>query len=95
MIPLVQRQRSTGELAFGLLKTLLCGYRIWGTKSSLRLAGLADSLRTSDTRVIGVVAYLAAEGLVTLDQRGGIIRLTEKGAGNLLGEPCPDCHGGP
>jgi hypothetical protein len=90
MISLAQRQRSTGELVFSVLKTLLCGYRLWGTKSGLHVAELAESLHASEASLIGAVGYLAAEGLVTLDECAGTIRLTEKAACNLLVEPGTD-----
>ena len=41
-------------------------------------------MRTTDTRVAGLVVYLVGEGLVVLDDGAGTVRLTESGARNLL-----------
>jgi Mn-dependent DtxR family transcriptional regulator len=71
-----QRERSGCELAFGLLKTLMIGYQLWGVDSGVELAELAESLCTSDQRVDGVVTYLTGEGLVCVDQ-AGTVRLTD------------------
>ena len=87
MISQARRQRSVNELVFVLLKTLSVGYQLWGIESGLQLAGLADFLHASDARLIGVVAYLTEEGLVTLDEGSGTVRLTSRGAGNLLAAP--------
>ncbi|MFN8627152.1 MAG: hypothetical protein U0587_14365 [Candidatus Binatia bacterium] len=83
MAPQARRQRSVSELVFVLLRTLSTGYEIWGSDSGLPLAGLADRLRVSDARLLGVVAYLTTEGLVTIDAARGTVRLTPLGANNL------------
>ncbi len=88
MVSQACRQRSVSELVFVLLKMLSIGYEIWGVESGLQLAGLADLLRVSDARLIGVVAYLTEEGLVVVDDGTRTVRLTPRGAGNLLSEPC-------
>ena len=72
---------------FGLLKTLMVGYQLWGTECALHLAELAGCLRTTDTRVAGLVVYLAGEGLGAIDNGSGTVRLTEHGARDLLHEP--------
>ncbi len=79
----LRRQRSVSELAFVLLSTLSVGYQIWGSESGLPLAGLADRLRVTDVRLLGVMAYLSAEGLVAVDEASRTVRLTPQGAGNL------------
>ena len=84
MISVEQRQRSSGELVFSLLRTLLCGYRLWGTRSSLHLSGLAESLHASVDSLIGALGYLAAEGLIIFDEPAGTVRLTEEAACKLL-----------
>jgi hypothetical protein len=95
MISQAHRQRSVSELVFVLLRTLSVGYRIWGIESGLQLAGLADLLRVTDARLIGVVAYLSEEGLVALDEGSRTVRLTPRGAGNLLAAPCSPAGGTP
>jgi hypothetical protein len=84
MMPEVNRERSGSELVFSLLKTLMVAYQLWGTESALDLDELAGCLRTTDTRVAGLVVYLAAEGLVVVDTGAGTVRLTESGARHLL-----------
>ena len=73
-------------MGFALLRALTRGYQLWGTESRLLLAELAALLQTSDVRMSGVVAYLAAEGLVSLDGVSGTIQLTERGARDLMTE---------
>jgi len=87
MVPQARRQRSVSELVFVLLKTLSVGYQLWGVDNRLQLAGLADHLRVSDARLIGVVAYLSEEGIVVIDEASHTVRLTPHGAGNLLLDP--------
>lgn len=94
MIPDAKRERSGSELVFGLLKTLMAAYQLWGSSSALNLEELAGCLRSTDTRVASLAAYLAGEGLVALDKSGGTVRLTESGARNLL-QPVSPCAGAP
>ena len=84
MVPEVNRERSGSELVFSLLKTLMVGYQLWGTDSALKLGELAGCLRTTDTRVAGLLVYLVGEGLVVLDDGTSTVRLTESAAHNLL-----------
>ena len=71
-----QRERSGCELAFGLLKTLMIGYQLWGADSGVEVTELAQSLCVSNQRVDGVVTYLTGEGLVRVDH-AGTVRLTD------------------
>ncbi len=84
MIPEHNRERSGSELVFGLLKTLMVGYQLWGTEAALHVGELAGCLRTTDSRLTGLVVLLAGEGLVAIDRRSGTVRLTEIGARDLL-----------
>jgi Mn-dependent DtxR family transcriptional regulator len=84
MMSEVNRERSGSELVFSLLKTLMVGYHLWGTDSAVSLGDLAGCLRTTSTRVVDLIVYLAGEGLVVLDDGAGTVRLTESGARNLL-----------
>jgi Mn-dependent DtxR family transcriptional regulator len=84
MMSEVNRERSGSELVFGMLKTLMVGYHLWGTDSAVSLGELAGCLHTTDTRVAGLVVYLVGEGLVVVDKGAGTVRLTESGARNLL-----------
>jgi hypothetical protein len=86
MILGVHRERSGSELVFSLLRALMLGYRLWGVESGLQLTELAALMRTTDTRLVGLVVYLATEGLVVLDDAAGTVRLTEQGARNLFGQ---------
>ena len=80
------RQRSGSEVVFGVLKTLMMGYQMWGPASAFELRQLCGSLRTSETRLGGVLTYLASEGLVALDASAGTVRLSDHGARKLLSE---------
>jgi hypothetical protein len=84
MLSEVNRERSGSELVFSLLRTLMVGYHLWGADSAVSLKELADCLRTTNTRVVGIVVYLVGEGLVILDNGAGTVRLTESGARHLL-----------
>ena len=86
MVPAIPRQRSGSEVVFGVLKTLMIGYQMWGPASAFELAQLSGFLRTSETRLGGVLTYLAAEGLVALDEAAGTVRLSDHGARDLLSE---------
>lgn len=81
------RDRSASELVFGVLKTLMAGYQIWGTGSGVQLAELCGFLRTTDGRLVNAIAFLTDEGLVCLDEIAGTVRLTDSGARNLFGDP--------
>jgi hypothetical protein len=80
------RERSGSELAFGLLKSLMIGYRLWGTESVLELSELPTFLGTTGSRLGSVLSLLVFEGLICLDQTAGTVRLSASGARNLLGE---------
>lgn len=80
-----RRERSGSELVFGLLKTLMIGYHLWGGGSGLEVSTLSSFLHTTDHRLGGAVAFLSAEGLVCLDEVNGTVRLSELGARHLLG----------
>ncbi|MFI5365638.1 MAG: hypothetical protein ACHQ4J_08445 [Candidatus Binatia bacterium] len=82
------RERSGSELAFGLLKSLMIGYRLWGAGSVLELSQLSAGLGTTDGRLGSVLTLLVCEGLICLDQAAGTVRLSDLGARNLLGETC-------
>ncbi len=80
------QERSGSELVFGVLKTLMIGYRFWGAGSGFELVQLSGLLRTTETRLEVVLTYLAAEGLVILDKTAGTVRLSDHGARHLLTE---------
>ena len=83
MSSLARRQRSPGEVVFGLLRILLRGHGLWGAGSHLHIAALADALRARETSLIAALSYLESEGFLRLDA-GGNVRLTETGAARLL-----------
>ncbi len=78
------RDRPGGEVSFALLRALMTGYQLWGPESRLLLTELTTFLQTSDIRLHGVVAYLAVEGLVSVDGVSGTVQLTEHGARDLM-----------
>lgn len=78
------RDRSGSEVSFALLRALMTGYQLWGPESRLLLTELTTFLQTSHVRLNGVVAYLAVEGLVSLDGVSGTVQLTERGARDLM-----------
>ena len=80
------RELSGSELVFGLLKSLMIGYRLWGTDSGLAVSDLRQVLGATDIGLGGALAFLIREGLVSLDQVAGTVRLSDAGARNLLGE---------
>lgn len=85
MGPVGERERSGSEVVFGLLKTLMIAYQLWGIDSHLELSALCRSLRTTEHHMGGVLAYLAGQGLVYMDVAAGTVRLSESGARDLLG----------
>jgi hypothetical protein len=84
MVTDAYRERSYSELVFGVLKTLMVNYRLWGSLSGLKRAHLSDALRTADPDLDAILDYLAAEGLVRIDSRSGLVRLTDHGARDLV-----------
>src|SRR5512142_925009 len=81
------RERSASELVFGLLRTLMTGYQLWGAACGLDLAQLAAALRTTDGRIAMALCYLSGEGLVCVDEMAGTVRLSDSGARHLLRPP--------
>jgi hypothetical protein len=81
-----ERERSRSELVFGLLRTLMIGYQLWGAGSGLELADLPGTLRTSGPRLVSALRYLSREGWVRIDEVTGTVRLTDSGARRLLGQ---------
>lgn len=79
------RERTSSEVVFAVLKTLMIGYQLWGVASGFRLSELSGALCTTDNRLGGALTYLAAEGLICLDESTGTVRLSAAGARHLLG----------
>ena len=87
MSPGTMHERSASELVFGLLRTLMIGYQLWGAASGLQLAELSAVLHTSGGRIGTVLGFLSSEGLVCVDEAAGTVRLSDSGARHLLGAP--------
>lgn len=76
--------KSGSELVFASLRALMSAYQLWGAQSRCHLSELAVLLHTSEDWLWGVMSYLDAEGLVTLDRSAATVALTEEGARNLM-----------
>ena len=81
------RERSGSELVFGLLRTLMIGYQLWGAGSGLELAELPATLHTTGGRIVTALQFLSGEGLVCVDEVAGTVRLSDSGARHLLRFP--------
>ena len=81
------RERSGSELVFGLLRTLMIGYQLWGVGSGLELVDLPVALRSTHVAIGTALRYLSREGLVHVDEEAGTVRLSDSGARHLLGVP--------
>ena len=79
------RERSGSELVFGLLRTLMIGYQLWGVGSGLDLADLPATLHSTHVKIGTALRYLSHEGLVQVDEEAGTVRLSDSGARRLLG----------
>ena len=79
------RERSGSELVFGLLRTLMIGYQLWGVGSAVQLAELPAALQTTGSRLGTALRFLSREGLVCVDEVAGTVRLSDSGARHLLG----------
>jgi len=79
--------KSGSELVFASLRALMSAYQLWGAQSRCHLSELAVLLHTSEDWLWGVMAYLDAEGLVTLDRSGATVALTPEAARNLMAAP--------
>jgi hypothetical protein len=76
--------RSGSELVFASLRALMSAYQLWGSQSRCHLSELSELLNASEDWLWGVMAYLDAEGLVTLDRSAGTVSLTPMAAQKLL-----------
>ncbi len=81
------RERSGSELVFGLLRTLMIGYQLWGAGSVLDLADLPAALRATGAGLGTALRFLSSEGLVDVDEAAGTVRLSDIGARRLLALP--------
>ena len=81
------RLRSGSELVFGLLRTLMIGYRLWGVSSGVQLTELPAALQTTGSRVGTALRFLSSEGLICVDEVAGTVQLSDSGARHLLGLP--------
>ena len=84
MISGVGRERTGCELVFGVLKTLMVSYSLWGSSSGLKPSHLSDALQTSEPGVDSILDYLSGEGLVCIDPDTGTVRLTDRAARDFL-----------
>jgi hypothetical protein len=62
----------------------MSAYQLWGAHSRCHLSELAVLLHTSEDWLWGVMSYLDAEGLVSLDRSAATVALTPEGARNLM-----------
>jgi hypothetical protein len=76
--------KSGSELVFASLRALMSAYQLWGAQSRCHLSELSVLLHTSEDWLWGVMAYLDAEGLVSLDRSAATVTLTPEGARNLM-----------
>ncbi len=76
--------KSGSELVFASLRALMSAYQLWGAQSRCHLSELSVLLHTSEDWLWGVMAYLDAEGLVSLDRSAATVALTPEGARNLM-----------
>jgi hypothetical protein len=93
MILATARERSRSELVFGLLRTLMIGYQLWGVDSAVPLTELPAALHTTGSRIGTALRFLSGEGLICVDEVAGTVRLSDSGARHLLG--LPDASKGP
>ena len=84
MVSGASRERTGCELVFGILKTLMVSYSLWGTSSGLEPSHLSDALHTSEPDMDGILDYLSGEGLISIDPATGRVRLTDHAARDLL-----------
>lgn len=84
--------RSGSELVFASLRALMSAYQLWGAQSRCQLAELSVLLHTSEDWLWGVMAYLDAEGLVTLDRSAATVALTPEAVRNLMASGGAHAH---
>lgn len=85
MTPATARERSGSELVFGLLRTLMIGYQLWGGSSGVQLTELPAALQTTGGKVGTALGFLSSEGLICVDEVAGTVRLSDSAARHLLG----------
>jgi hypothetical protein len=85
MILATARERSGGELVFGLLRTLMIGYQLWGVDSAVQLTELPAALQTTGNKLGAALRFLSGEGLICVDEVAGTVRLSDSGARHFLG----------
>jgi len=79
------RERSGSELVFGLLRTLMIGYQLWGCGSGVQLTELPEALQTTANKIGTALRFLSSEGLICVDEVAGTARLSDSGVQHLLG----------
>ena len=81
------RERSGSELVFGLLRTLMIGYQLWGVSSGVQLTECPAALETTGSKVGTALRFLSSEGLICVDEVAGTVRLSDSRARHLIGLP--------
>lgn len=79
-----ERERTGAEVVFVLMRTLLAGRLLWGADSAVSLVGLRTMLRANRAQVARALSYLRDEGMVRVDRRRGVVRLTERAFREML-----------
>jgi hypothetical protein len=77
------RKSSRAEIAFLLLRTLVAGRALWGAAGALSIASLCAVLHANPRQLAGALHYLSDEGLIMVDRREGLVRLTDRGLRDL------------
>lgn len=72
-------------MVFGLLRTLMIAYQLWGVSSGVQLSELPAALQATGSRVGTALRFLSSEGLICVDEVAGTVRLSDSGARHLLG----------
>jgi len=68
--------RPDAEIVFRLLQRLIQGCCVWGPQAALQVSDLIAIGRTSRLRALRAIVRLRRDGLVSVDQTLGVVRLT-------------------
>lgn len=88
----VIRARSKAEVVFMLMRALLAGRLLWGADGRLSLSSLKALVGAPPHQIARALVYLSREGIVWVDRRGDVVRLTERGMCELVAPPTASNH---
>jgi hypothetical protein len=77
--------RSDAQTVFRLLRRLMQGCCVWGPHAALRLSDLVSAGPASRHQVLRAIVHMRRQGLISVEQPVGVVRLTPQALEQLTG----------